>query len=52
MFKHTWEAEPDIDEFGNAIIYIPDKIYYDNNCFYQDDGNTRWKIKVTVERLE
>ena len=47
----VFETEADIDENLEPVIYIPKDFYYNNNCLFEDDGNTRWHIRVTIEKI-
>lgn len=51
MKKFVFQTELGYDEDGDPIIYIPRDIYDDNNYFLEEDGNTRWRIRVTIEKI-
>ena len=51
MTRIVFETEPDVDEYGDTIIYIPREIIRNNNYFLEEDGNTSWRIRVTIEKI-
>lgn len=51
MTRIVFETEIEGDEWAEPIIRIPRDIFEVNNHFLEEDDNTSWRIRVTIEKI-